>query len=182
MEGDNVDFGYHIHNDNSNLSMIDDYIKHNSNDKIIPGYIPNRNIISVSSSRKVYDAVFGHLDFDNYVWEIIDTVEFQRLRNLKQLGNVHFVYPGGNHTRFEHSLGVANLSSKLIAHLLSGLNKNEYFNISSFNTSIPKISINDDFNIKAVTLAGLLHDLGHGPFSHLFDRKVIKYLEYIYLI
>lgn len=124
-------------------------------------HIGNSNL----SRRKVLDAIFGHLEFDNYVWEIVDTVEFQRLRNLKQLGNCHFIYPGGTHTRFEHSLGVAHLSNKLVAHLLNDQ--------AGYSTNKK-----DNFYIQGITLAGLLHDLGHGPFSHLFDRKVIKFLEY----
>ena len=116
----------------------------------------NSNISCQSTkSRTIYDVVHGHIILDKYVWDFIDTPEFQRLRNLKQLGNTHYIFPSATHSRFEHSIGVAYLSNKLINHLSSE---------SNFE--------------KTITLAGLCHDLGHGPFSHLFDRGVLKTLEY----
>ncbi len=134
--------------------------------------------------RRVYDAVFGHLEFDSYVWEIIDTVEFQRLRNLKQLGNVHYIFPGATHTRFEHCIGTAHLSNTLVTKMYNGImcgsNSNSNFGKSYYSLHSSGGGYNDSnvqFNIKAVTLAGLLHDLGHGPFSHLFDRRVLRSLE-----
>jgi HD superfamily phosphohydrolase len=105
--------------------------------------------------RTFFDAIYGHIVLDNYVWDFIDTPQFQRLRNLKQLGNCHYVFPSATHSRFEHSIGVAYLSNKLYNHL----------------------SDSDRPYERCVTLAGLCHDLGHGPFSHLFDRGVIKALE-----
>jgi len=120
------------------------------------------------SNRTIYDPIHGHLEFDDYVWDIIDTPEFQRLRNLFQLGNCSYVFPGATHTRFEHSIGVAYLSNRLTNHLIKSSKENKTFNF---------YDINSEFNVSCVTLAGLLHDLGHGPFSHLFDRKVIKTLE-----
>ena len=95
--------------------------------------------------------------------DYIDTEEFQRLRNLKQLGNVCLVYPGATHTRFEHSLGTSYLASKLTGILVSNKLSSEF--------------MPSDFEWKAIALAGLLHDIGHGPYSHLFDRKVINYLQ-----
>ena len=97
-----------------------------------------------------------------YSWNIIDTLHFQRLRNLKQLGSVYYVFPGATHSRFEHSLGVGHLSNLLLNQLLNSgtLDKSEYRHIH-----FPMI------------LASVCHDLGHGPFSHLFDNMVIKKLE-----
>lgn len=162
-------------NSNSNLSLADNFSQNiNSQIYTFNEYTKsNRNSTqNKNSKRTIYDAIHEHIELDDYVWEIVDTVEFQRLRNLKQLGNCHFIFPGGTHSRFEHSIGVAYLSNKLISHLLKGVKENTpVFNINNSNR------INEDFNIRAVTLAGLVHDLGHGPFSHLFDRKVIKALK-----
>jgi deoxynucleoside triphosphate triphosphohydrolase SAMHD1 len=111
----------------------------------------------------VLDSVHGIIPVSNAALAVIDTPEFQRLRDLKQLGTTSFVFPSATHTRFEHSLGVANLSNELI-HFLQ-----------SHQSSDVNISSSD---IKCVEIAGLCHDLGHGPFSHVFDGYVIpKLLE-----
>ncbi|XP_077869566.1 deoxynucleoside triphosphate triphosphohydrolase SAMHD1-like [Saccoglossus kowalevskii] len=91
--------------------------------------------------------------------KIIDTPEFQRLRNIKQLGGCSYVYPGAVHTRFEHSIGTCHIALQLIEHLEN--------NIAEKNVKITKEEK------LCVGIAALCHDLGHGPFSHLFDRGVI---------
>ncbi|XP_024031399.1 deoxynucleoside triphosphate triphosphohydrolase SAMHD1 homolog isoform X3 [Morus notabilis] len=90
--------------------------------------------------------------------KFIDTEQFQRLRDLKQLGVSHMVYPGAVHTRFEHSLGVYFLSGEAVQRLK---------NYQGMELDI------DHFDIQTVKLAGLLHDVGHGPFSHLFERDFL---------
>lgn len=156
----NLNLNWHQHfNNNSNISIIEE---DHSNLNLVKDHE------NLRSSRTVYDPIHGHLEFDDYVWEIIDTPEFQRLRNLFQLGNCSYVFPGATHTRFEHSIGVAYLSNRLSHHLIKSSKENKTFNF---------FDINSESNVRCVTLAGLLHDLGHGPFSHLFDRKVIKTLE-----
>ncbi|KAI8620666.1 hypothetical protein BC830DRAFT_1098050 [Chytriomyces sp. MP71] len=105
----------------------------------------------------VNDPIHGQIRLDSYCWAVIDTPQFQRLRDLKQLGSAYMVFPGASHNRFEHSLGVAHLSNQLVTHLQRGQ---------------PGLDI-EDFEVKCVTLAGLAHDLGHGPFSHIFDGHFI---------
>lgn len=109
-------------------------------------------------SKHVYDNVHGNIYLDPLALKFIDTEQFQRLRDLKQLGMVHMVYPGAVHSRFEHSLGVYSLAGAAI-HKLK-------------NQQGPELGI-DHFDIQTVKLAGLLHDLGHGPFSHLFEREFL---------
>jgi deoxynucleoside triphosphate triphosphohydrolase SAMHD1 len=106
----------------------------------------------------IYDPVHGHIDIDSISIKIIDTPEFQRLRYIKQLGNVSYVYPSASHSRFEHSLGVYYLAGKLI---------------NTLKNNQPELNITNQ-DIINVKIAGLCHDLGHGPFSHLFDNYVSK--------
>uniref|UniRef100_A0A3B3U352 Uncharacterized LOC106949175 n=1 Tax=Poecilia latipinna TaxID=48699 RepID=A0A3B3U352_9TELE len=103
------------------------------------------------------DSVHGSLELHPVLVKIIDTPQFQRLRNIKQLGGTYYVYPGASHNRFEHSIGVAHLAGEL----LQTLKKKQQ-----------KLRI-DERDVLCVQIAGLCHDLGHGPFSHMFDQMFI---------
>ena len=109
------------------------------------------------NGKKIYDPIHGFIPIQPHLLSIIDTQEFQRLRDLKQLGATHYVFPSATHTRFEHSLGVSFLARKL----MESLQKNQ-----------PSLKITER-QIQLVEIAGLIHDLGHGPFSHLWDNYVI---------
>ncbi|MGB9732599.1 MAG: HD domain-containing protein [Candidatus Micrarchaeia archaeon] len=102
----------------------------------------------------VKDAVFGNIEITPVEAKLIDTPEMQRLRYIKQTGLAYLVYPGATHSRFEHSLGTMNIS-KEIANAVN-LGKEE---------------------VESLAIAGLLHDIGHGPFSHLSDDILSKYLN-----
>ena len=105
---------------------------------------------------EIYDIIHGNIIISPLAKKIIDTEEFQRLRNIKQLGCCNFVFPSATHTRFEHSIGVYHLSCKYIDILNR---KKVYYN---------------ETERKCITLAALIHDLGHGPYSHLFDELFEK--------
>ncbi|XP_064596465.1 deoxynucleoside triphosphate triphosphohydrolase SAMHD1-like [Liolophura sinensis] len=105
----------------------------------------------------VNDPIHGHIELHPLCVKVIDTPEFQRLRDIKQLGGCYFVYPGAAHNRFEHSIGTCFLAGELARVL---------------KQKQPKLGINAE-DILCVEIAGLCHDLGHGPFSHLFDQSFI---------
>ena len=96
--------------------------------------------------REIRDPVHGFIHRSSVEEEIIDTPLFQRLRKIKQLALASMVYPGALHTRFDHSLGVMHLAGRLSDRLL------------------------DDMETKRIVrFAALLHDVGHGPFSHVSE-------------
>ncbi len=89
------------------------------------------------------------------VFDLIEHPYFQRLRNIKQLGLTHLVYPGALHTRFHHALGAMHLMGIAIESL-----------------RYKKIEITEE-EAEAVTIAILLHDIGHGPFSHALESCIV---------
>ncbi|KAJ3015556.1 SAM domain and HD [Thoreauomyces humboldtii] len=113
---------------------------------------------ALSYSKVINDPIHGHVELDDYCMQVVDTIQFQRLRDLKQLGSAYFVFPGASHNRFEHSIGVCYLAGVMVEHL---------------RKAQPELGITDN-DVKCVKLAGLCHDLGHGPFSHIFDNEFMK--------
>ena len=125
-----------------------------------------KHIIKQNMSKKrrrlnpttIFDPVHREYEMGPEIIDIINSVEFQRLRRLRQLGTAHWVWLGATHTRFEHSIAVAHLAGRLASHL---------------QKKQPDLKITER-QILLVQLAGLLHDVGHGPFSHLFDDVFLK--------
>jgi HD superfamily phosphohydrolase len=104
----------------------------------------------------VKDPVHGYIHVSDLERELMDTLPLQRLRRVKQLVFADYVYPGANHTRFEHSLGVMHLAGVLGQSLRGEMAEDE---------------------VQMARLAGLFHDLGHGPFSHTFEQVLVKRLN-----
>lgn len=96
-------------------------------------------------------------ELDQLAWRLLETPEFQRLRRIKQLGLSEFVYPGATHSRFSHSVGVFHLARRLLRLIESQI------------TAGRAPGVIDPQRAKVAVLAALLHDLGHGPFSHAFE-------------
>ena len=113
---------------------------------------------NIDSDYKIFeDPIHGYIKINSNILQFIDTRQFQRLRYLKQLGTLSYIFHSANHTRFEHSIGVGYLSGQLLINL---------------KKDQPELDINNK-NINLINLAGLLHDIGHGPFSHVFDSEFI---------
>jgi HD superfamily phosphohydrolase len=107
---------------------------------------------------EIKDPVHGYIYVTEAEKEIIDSYPMQRLRRLKQLAGSEYVYPGANHTRFEHCIGVMFLAGKVVE-----------------NPNLSRIVGDEEADM--IRLAALLHDVGHGPFSHVFEQLLIRDLQ-----
>ncbi|MFN8309860.1 MAG: HD domain-containing protein [Chitinophagales bacterium] len=116
----------------------------------------------MANKRKIFnDPVHGFITIPyDIIFDVIEHRYFQRLRRIQQLGFSNYVYPGANHTRFHHALGAFHLMRKAISIL-----------------KIKGHSISEEEEIGAL-LAILLHDIGHGPFSHTLEHILIKGLHH----
>ncbi|MEJ8554248.1 HD domain-containing protein [Tepidibacter sp. Z1-5] len=106
----------------------------------------------------IRDSLHGDIFIPNKFLDIIDTPEFQRLRRIKQLAVANLIFPGAEHTRFSHSIGAYHIMNEIILHFQNIFRK----------INIDEINITDRDRDIALA-AALLHDIGHGPFSHAFE-------------
>ena len=126
--------------------------------------------------KQFYDNIHNYIKVSNIACKIIDSKPFQRLRSLHQLGTCHYVFPTATHTRFEHSIGTYYLTGRLLNNIKNKINKDtleEYLkNISELKEYYEKTNnyILDNYICELIKIGGLCHDLGHGPFSHLFEE------------
>ncbi|MGI0091204.1 MAG: HD domain-containing protein [Nitrososphaerales archaeon] len=105
----------------------------------------------ISQTAEIRDPVHGYIYSTELERELIDTPTFQRLRRIRQLAGCHLVYPGGQHSRFEHVIGCMFLAGR-VGDVLA-----------------ERIGLNRDA-VSRLRVAALLHDVGHGPFSHMFEE------------
>ncbi|MGA2783290.1 MAG: HD domain-containing protein [Candidatus Bathyarchaeia archaeon] len=117
--------------------------------------------MSLNKSHNAYwgfvkDPIYGYIRLTETERSVIDTRAVQRLRRIRQLAGAEYVYPAANHTRFEHVLGAMYLAGVVADNLPVDLSSNEK---------------------QKIRLAALLHDVGHAPFSHLFEPMLLKYLH-----
>jgi len=110
----------------------------------------------MNKKKIINDPVYGFVTIPyGIIFDIIEHPYFQRLRRIKQLGLTHYVYPGALHTRFHHALGAMHLMTQAVEVLRS-----------------KGVDITDE-EAEAVTIAILLHDIGHGPFSHALEHTIV---------
>jgi hypothetical protein len=110
------------------------------------------------NKRKIInDPIYGFVTLpDDFIYELINHPYFQRLRRIKQLGLTNLVYPGALHTRFHHAIGAMHLMTEAIKVLQS-----------------KQVEITEE-ETQAVNIAILLHDIGHGPFSHALEHAIVQ--------
>ena len=148
--------------------------------------------VLLSKIKLFKDIIHDSIEITPIALSIIDTKIFQRLRNLHQVGVCYFVFPNANNNRFEHSIGTYHLAGKMLENIIknskySEINKAlieidfirnyllKQFELCDLEEGINfldrvNIVLLDDYLIELIKIAGLVHDLGHGPFSHLFDE------------
>ena len=103
----------------------------------------------VSHASYIHDPIHGHIELTGLEMSVVDTLEFQRLRFIRQNSLLHYVFPGAFHTRFAHSLGTCHISSQIARQIIPWVNEPEIY-----------------YPLQVYRLAALLHDVGHGAFSH----------------
>jgi hypothetical protein len=107
---------------------------------------------------EIKDPILGYIYITEAEKQIIDSYPLQRLRRLRQLAGAEYVYPGANHTRFEHSVGVMHLAG-----------------LTAENPYLSQLLSEEEY--QTIRIAALLHDVGHGPFSHIFEHLLVKFLH-----
>ena len=116
------------------------------------GINPSTNTLKI-----INDPVYGFIKIPfDLAFELIEHPLFQRLRRIRQLGLTHFVYPGANHSRFQHAIGAMHLMGLAI----------EVIRAKGHEIT--------EMEARSVTIAILLHDIGHGPFSHSLEHSLIR--------
>ena len=112
---------------------------------------------STNKLKIINDPVYGFIKIPyDIIFDLIEDPLFQRLRRIRQLGLTNFVYPGANHSRFQHAIGAMHLMGQAIDVIRAKGHK-----------------ITEE-EARAVTIAILLHDIGHGPFSHSLEHSLIR--------
>lgn len=119
------------------------------------------------SDKKIFDSVHGFIPFDEFEKELIDSLPFQRLHYIHQLGISYLVYPGANHTRFEHSIGVMALVTQMFEKVCKSVRPDVFHFVPR------KGSADYLYWRRVLRMAALCHDLGHIPFSHVAENALL---------
>jgi len=131
--------------------------------------VVNKLILMISKAKLIGCNLYGHVRTSPLALRIIDTPEFQRLKQIKQLGLCWTVFPAATHTRYEHSVGTYHLTGKMLEKIREQYPAKQY----------QIIELGGSFELtqeiaEMIKIAGLCHDIGHGPFSHIFDDVILQ--------
>ncbi len=139
----------------------------------------------MKDTKIIRDPIHGFVELPSDLFDsLVDTVMFQRLREIKQLGLAHYVYPGAVHTRFEHSLGAAHVMSNMIDSIINNTDRYVLPFLSSEDIKKHLQAVLEELQklkAEAVT-AALLHDVGHIALSHTSEKLNEDYLDFVTLI
>ncbi|KPA84852.1 hypothetical protein ABB37_01320 [Leptomonas pyrrhocoris] len=128
------------------------------------------NLLEPKRSVSIQDMIYGQVEFPPVIRLLTDSPIVQRLRDLKQLGTSVYVYPSATHSRFEHSLGVCYLAMELYRCIIDSHREDgRDFGVPEILT-VSREAVQKD--MYCIGIAGLCHDLGHGPLSHMFESFV----------
>lgn len=134
--------------------------------KNLPVVLEKLAIIDVRARKIIHDSILGSNLFYPHEIAILDLPIIQRLRRVNQVDVVPLVFPSGNHNRFEHTLGVAVIGKKLIKALFDKIADINCLGIKGFNNKDECYK----YYLDHVRMAAILHDCGHGPFSHMSEQ------------
>lgn len=165
----------------------------NSNDKnklkdqIISKYQISNKCEMLRKAKDICLPITGNVNLTLMAKCFIDNRYFQRMKYLKQLGTCNFIFPGATHTRFEHSIGTYYLADRIVTRIkmisdsykmiqwLDNIDELKSHYASKDNSFGPGFNI---WIMELIKIAALCHDIGHGPYSHLFDDVFIKNSQY----
>lgn len=135
----------------------------------------------VCKAKDIHIPVHGLIPITYMAKYFMDNRFFQRLNDIKQLGTCNFIFPGATHTRFEHSLGTYYLAERILNRIKKSSDKNK---LMEWLSVIPELKLYyanetckpglNKWIRELIKIAALCHDIGHGPYSHIFDDIFIK--------
>ncbi|WP_206808411.1 HD domain-containing protein [Paradesulfitobacterium ferrireducens] len=147
--------------------QVDNYVR-----EMLKDYVP----LKVRGSKVIHDTILGSNIFSAHEIAILDLPLVQRLRRINQVDVVPLVFPSGNHNRFEHSLGVASIGEKLVRALFKKITEGQQRHKHPY----VDITFREHEVLNLVRMAAIMHDCGHGPFSHMSERiyKELSDIQY----
>lgn len=136
-------------------------------EKYVQSSLSNYESLQVRATKVIHDTILGSNLFYPHEIAVLDLPLLQRLRRINQVDVVTLVFPSGNHNRFEHTLGVAVIGEKLVTAL--------FRKVYEGSCSV-EIGHDHKYVFNHVRMAAILHDCGHGPFSHI-SEQVYKHCD-----